>query len=305
MRTEKKIVFVLLAGILLWTALLLRHNFGSKPSLEGLSEANFWPSGAEAEKDFASELFELINKTRQSANLKPLAANSTLTRIAGERAAELAQLGRATLSRPDGSDWTTLLAANGLNNRVAGENHSVGNLSPSLLLESFLKNEKDSHDFLFEGYALLGVGAVRTPAGLNYVACLFLTQEIDPLNYAREVAVLVNLERKKEGLKPLTSNRRASRAAMIRADEVRLKPAHVRLNGEPWNSVLKEVGLDVVSAGENIAVNQRDPKEVMADWMSSPGHRRNILRPTFTAMGVGVRLTPEGRPTWSQIFIQE
>ncbi len=50
------------------------------------------------------------------------------------------------------------------------------------------------------------------------------------------------------------------------------------------------------TTGENLwlskGVIERDPRElagkIMALWMSSPGHRENILRPEFTHLGVGV-----------------
>lgn len=41
------------------------------------------------------------------------------------------------------------------------------------------------------------------------------------------------------------------------------------------------------AAGENIAAGYRSPEEVMAGWMGSDGHRRNILNPDFREIGVG------------------
>ncbi|MBK8795295.1 MAG: hypothetical protein IPM07_02290 [Anaerolineales bacterium] len=41
------------------------------------------------------------------------------------------------------------------------------------------------------------------------------------------------------------------------------------------------------AAGENIAAGYGTPEEVMAGWMKSDGHRRNILDPNFTEIGVG------------------
>jgi uncharacterized protein YkwD len=39
--------------------------------------------------------------------------------------------------------------------------------------------------------------------------------------------------------------------------------------------------------GENIAMGQRTPAEVVNTWMNSPGHRANILSRSFTEIGVG------------------
>ena len=40
--------------------------------------------------------------------------------------------------------------------------------------------------------------------------------------------------------------------------------------------------------GENVAANWPSGAAVMAAWMNSPGHRANILSPTFTHFGAGV-----------------
>ena len=40
--------------------------------------------------------------------------------------------------------------------------------------------------------------------------------------------------------------------------------------------------------GENLAKGQLTAKEVMEDWMNSPGHRANILHPQFEEIGIGI-----------------
>ncbi len=44
---------------------------------------------------------------------------------------------------------------------------------------------------------------------------------------------------------------------------------------------------DWSAAGENIGAGYRTPEDVMAGWMRSDGHRRNILNPNFREIGVG------------------
>lgn len=43
---------------------------------------------------------------------------------------------------------------------------------------------------------------------------------------------------------------------------------------------------DYREIGENIAGGQLTAEEVVADWMRSPGHRANLLNPTFREIGV-------------------
>ena len=43
-----------------------------------------------------------------------------------------------------------------------------------------------------------------------------------------------------------------------------------------------------IALGENLARGQFTAQEVVGDWMASPGHRRNILEPEFTEMGIAI-----------------
>ena len=42
------------------------------------------------------------------------------------------------------------------------------------------------------------------------------------------------------------------------------------------------------ASGYNPANIQRTAKEIVEDWITSPGHRENMLDPQFTHLGVGV-----------------
>jgi uncharacterized protein YkwD len=57
---------------------------------------------------------------------------------------------------------------------------------------------------------------------------------------------------------------------------------------------------DANGCGENIAQGQSSPQEVVADWMSSPGHRRNILEKSAKRLGVGYV-----SGYWVQVFGRE
>jgi len=56
-------------------------------------------------------------------------------------------------------------------------------------------------------------------------------------------------------------------------------------------------------AGENIAYGGRTPEQVIAMWMASPGHRANILRPSFTHIGVGAAVGRDGVIYATQDFL--
>ena len=55
--------------------------------------------------------------------------------------------------------------------------------------------------------------------------------------------------------------------------------------------------------GENIAWNQSTPDEVIRCWMTSPGHRANMLGSGFTSIGVAAYVSPrDGSVYWIQQF---
>ena len=125
---------------------------------------------------------------------------------------------------------------------------------------------------------------------------------VDLKEYAAEVAELVNVERRKNGLKELIADYGIlNDCAFLRANELIELYSHTRPNGTDCFTAYK--GMSFYIAGENIAMCQTTPAEVMKDWMNSPGHRGNILESRFTAIGVGVAMDKNGTLYWSQNFI--
>jgi uncharacterized protein YkwD len=74
---------------------------------------------------------------------------------------------------------------------------------------------------------------------------------------------------------------------------------HQNPDGENPEDRITRAGFDWTAIGENIAMGQPTPDEVMADWMSSPGHCSNILSPAFDYIGVGYYGTGN---YWTQAF---
>jgi hypothetical protein len=67
-------------------------------------------------------------------------------------------------------------------------------------------------------------------------------------------------------------------------------------------SRLNTVGYDYMTAGENIAYGYADANAVFQAWVNSPGHRANLLNPSFTQLGVSLAYTPDGVPYYAQEF---
>lgn len=128
----------------------------------------------------------------------------------------------------------------------------------------------------------------------------------DTRAFEREVIRLVNVERAKVGLKPLSENVKLSKVARIKSQDMINKKYFSHYSptyGSPFD-MMKKFGIRFTAAGENIAMGQKTPMEVMNAWMNSAGHRRNILNPNFTQIGVGVAKDSKGRLYWTQMFIR-
>lgn len=107
---------------------------------------------------------------------------------------------------------------------------------------------------------------------------------------APTIVSLANAARREGGLPELTNNNLLARAAQNKADHMMANQyfAHNAPSGEtPW-SFIKAVGYSYVSAGENLATNFREAESVQSAWMNSPGHRANIMNPTFQEIGIGI-----------------
>lgn len=119
--------------------------------------------------------------------------------------------------------------------------------------------------------------------------------------YVKQVVELVNKERNKNGLASLTMDSELNRAAAVRAKETAQSFSHTRPNGSSCFTALDEIGYSYSSAGENIAMGQSSPSEVVNAWMNSEGHRANILNSSFTKIGVGCH-SNGSTLYWSQFF---
>lgn len=109
---------------------------------------------------------------------------------------------------------------------------------------------------------------------------------------------MVNSERKKAGLNSLSYDSVLQSAARQHSHEMRTlnyfsHTSPVSGLKNPSDRVYR-AGISDFVVGENIALHSIDggpdtvAAQLMHQWMNSPGHRANILRPEFTHIGVGV-----------------
>ena len=120
--------------------------------------------------------------------------------------------------------------------------------------------------------------------------------------FEKKVVELTNVERSKQGLAPLTLDTALSKVAHAKAQDMKDKnyfDHNSPTYGSPFD-MMKSFGISYRSAGENIAMGQTSPEQVVQAWMESPGHRANIMNSSFTHIGVGYVASGN---YWSQMFI--
>lgn len=120
--------------------------------------------------------------------------------------------------------------------------------------------------------------------------------------YELEVVELTNVERQKHGLAPLQIDEALSKVARVKSEDM-AKQNYFNHNSPTYGSpfdMMKQFGISYRTAGENIAMGQRSPQEVVNAWMNSEGHRANILNSNFTHIGVG---HASNGNYWTQQFI--
>ena len=128
---------------------------------------------------------------------------------------------------------------------------------------------------------------------------LALYNEIQTTN-ALSVVSLVNQERHKAGLKPLTMHTNLTKMAKEKTEDMYNHNyfSHTSpIFGSPFD-MMDRYQISFEYAGENLAKGQQTPAEVVKDWMNSPGHKANILNPHYTLIGVGYY-----NGYWSEEFI--
>lgn len=111
-----------------------------------------------------------------------------------------------------------------------------------------------------------------------------------------DVYALTNTQRQSAGVQPLTHNSRLDVVAQEWANQMGSTGIFAHSTDE-WRAARLPAGW--TTNGENIAYGYSSASQVMAAWMTSPGHQANILRSTFTDIGIGYSASGN---YWVQIF---
>ena len=134
---------------------------------------------------------------------------------------------------------------------------------------------------------------------MNVTAALILQSVIGvvsvdapaPDMHSIELAIVkkTNAERARFGRAPLTIDRSLMQSARRHT---------------AWMSNMGSLRHTNAPVAENIAAGQSSSDQVIQDWMNSPGHRANMLNPSYRRIGVAAYRAPNGQIYWCQQFLQ-
>ena len=251
-----------------------------------------------------AELLAGINRERAAAGVRPVAASPELDRVAQERADAVAAKG----ALPSEEEAFLLFA------RVQSQMVKAGytahgwaesvTVSDGSLEEVLLYwREGDSYrEAMAADYQDLGIGCAMLDGTPLYT---FLLAWPESEFYGRQTAKIadlaavrqqildaVNAARREQRLRPLTFDPRLNGAAQAHAEDMRARGfyGHQTPEGRMPRQRVQDAGYPIEAVGENIAEGQFTVAEVMDGWLKSPGHRKNILEPRFTHLGVGLAI---------------
>ncbi len=120
----------------------------------------------------------------------------------------------------------------------------------------------------------------------------------------QEVFDLINAKRVANGLSALKIDDELQNVARVKAQDMvnnnyfsHTSPTY----GSPFD-MMKSFGISYKTAGENIAGNSNNSSAVNA-WMTSEGHKANILNSSFNYTGIGVVSSPKYGKIYVQMFM--
>lgn len=109
---------------------------------------------------------------------------------------------------------------------------------------------------------------------------------------SQEVLEWTNKQREKYGLVPLKENAKLNTAAQVKIEDMFQNQyfSHYSPSGKGVSDLAEEAGYEFLALGENLAMGNFPSEENLVEaWMASPGHRENILNPTYQEIGLAVQ----------------
>jgi uncharacterized protein YkwD len=157
--------------------------------------------------------------------------------------------------------------------------------------------------------------ALATPAGAQAADCGAAADSVPDASNLTQVGqatlCLLNNERGAQGLRPVTEAPGLTQPSLAYSARMVAESffAHESPDGATLVDRLTGAGYIAPNGdwtvGENIAWGQGElstPRSIVAAWMASPGHRKNILTGEYTEIGLGVVTGTPGDTSWGATY---
>jgi uncharacterized protein YkwD len=131
----------------------------------------------------------------------------------------------------------------------------------------------------------------------------YAARPVQPLNPQSALAE-VNAFRAKHGLSALILDARLSRAADMQSENQARRSwiGHFGSDGSTPKIRAARAGYHAKIAAENVAAGDKSFSDALRAWEESSPHRRNLLLPNVSAVGVGMAQSGSGRPYWTLVL---
>ncbi|MCU0580345.1 MAG: CAP domain-containing protein [Desulfobacterota bacterium] len=125
-----------------------------------------------------------------------------------------------------------------------------------------------------------------------------------PADFERQLVRLINEERGRQRLAPLTFSPLLARVAEHHSRDMARTNffSHNNPAGQGTEERINRAGYRWRAYGENIGCGQDVPEKIMAAWMKSANHRETILSASYTEIGIGFFQGGECRYYWTGLF---
>ncbi len=201
----------------------------------------------------------------------------------------------------DSGQWATTLPLNPQLASVPTASNAAGTLGISTARRAQLLQGAAPTTATERQWATSVEGSLRSY--LQLLQSMHFQRASEDHVFEQRVLELVNAQRAANGLGALVYDSRLDLASerhnMVQATTRSM--AHEGLGDGDPGSRIRAAGFNG-SWGENVATGQLSPEQVVAEWMASPGHRRNILDSNFRRLGVSYGTSVDGRTFWAQSF---
>lgn len=280
----------------------------------GVRVADPAQSAGQGSADPAAELVALINEQRKKAGLPALGVESRLNSAA---AAHARAMGEEDCYDRDcgGMDINLRVARTGYRYALVRTDFNAGYPGPRDVFAKMADSDSGRKLMLRADFRHVGAGhhfQARDTGKRNYFHYWTVSYGV-PANenldeIAREVTRLVNLEREARGLAPVALNPLLTKSAQFHARYMADNDCFDHRCPDEPDLVVRagNAGYEFRMISENIASAMNDPAEAVRSWMTSEGHRENMLDPDMREIGVGFVLLNEdgGKQRSRQYWVQ-